>query len=40
MLKHDGHIVFQDIWRFGFHGERDDWGNELAVNLSPVHNKS
>ena len=41
MLKRDGHIVFQDIWCFGFHGEGDDWGDELAaMNLSPVHNES
>ena len=41
MLKRDGHIVFQSIRRFGFHGEGNDWGDELAaVNLFPVHNES
>ena len=40
MLKHDGHIVCQDIRRFGFHGKRYDWGDELVVHLSPVHSKS
>ena len=36
MLKHDGHIVFQDIRRFGFHGQGDDWGNQLAFSLPSV----